>query len=143
MNEHSIKLLEACSSGSKMALNSLNQLHEYTIDDDLKSVLDTYKRMHEELQDRTMVLLMEVGRCEKEPSLMASTFSYMTAEMKLLIKDDNHQIAKLLMDGCNMGIQSISTYVNDYPDASKEIKDIAEDLVKMEEDFMRDLKTFI
>lgn len=143
MNEHSIKLLETCSSGSKMALNSLNQLKEYVIDDDLMSVLDTYKRKHEELEDRTMRLLMECGRCEKEPPVMASTFSHMTAEMKLMFKDDNHQIAKLLMDGCNMGIQSISTCRNDYPDASQQIIDIAEDLIKMEEDFMRDLKTFI
>lgn len=143
MNEHSLKLLEACSSGSKMALSSLNQMREYVVDNDLMSVLDTYKRQHEELEDRTMILLMESGRCEKEPSPIASAFSHMTAEMKLMIKDDNHQITKLLMDGCNMGIQSISTYVNDYPDASEEIVDIAEDLVKMEEDFMRDLKTFI
>lgn len=143
MNEHSIKLLQECNSGCKMALESLNQVREYVIDDKLVSVMDTYRRKHESLVERSATLLMDCGKCEKEPSMMASAFSYVTAEMKLLMNSDNHQIAKLLMNGCNMGIQSISTCRNDYPDASKEIMDVAEDLIKIEEDFMKDLKQFV
>ncbi len=143
MNEHSIKLLQECNSGCKMALESLNQVREYVIDDKLMSVMDTYRRKHEALVERSATLLMDCGKCEKEPSKMASAFSYATAEMKLLMNSDNHQIAKLLMNGCNMGIQSISTCRNDYPDASKEIMDVAEDLIKIEEDFMKDLKQFV
>ncbi len=143
MNEHSIKLLEECSSGCKMALNSLSQMKEYVVDDKLMSAMDAYQAKHEEIQTRTNEMLKECGKCPKEPGMMASTFSYLTAEMKLIMKDDNHQIAKLLMDGCNMGIQSISTYRNDYPDASTEVVDIAEDLIKIEEDFMKDVKQFM
>ena len=74
---------------------------------------------------------------------MASVFSQLTADMKLMIKDDNHQIAKLMMNGCNMDIQSISKYVNEYNEASQEVQDLCEDLVKIEEDFMKDLKQFM
>ena len=31
-----------------------------------------------------------------------------------MIHDDSSQIAKLLMDGCNMGIQSIGKFLNEY-----------------------------
>lgn len=143
MNQHSLKLLQECNSGSKMALESLAQIREYVVDDHLMSVLETYKRKHEKLEKDTADMLMDEGKCEKEPGKMAAAFSYVTAEMKLMMNDDNHQIAKILMDGCNMGIQSISTYHNDYPDASKEVTDVAEDLIKMEEDFMKDLKQFM
>lgn len=143
MNQHSMKLLQECNSGCKMALESLNQVREYVVDQKLLSVIDTYLHKHETLEERTALLLIECGKCEKEPSRIASAFSYMTAEMKLMINDDNHQIAKLLMNGCNMGIQSISTCRNDYPDASNETTNLAEDLIKIEEDFMKDLKQFI
>lgn len=143
MNEHSMKLLQECSSGCNMALESLNQVREYVIDDQLMSVMDTYKRKHEDLEIRATHLLKECGKCEQEPSKMASAFSYATAEIKLMMNDDNHQIAKLMMNGCNMGVQSISTYRNDYPDASKEVMKLAEDLIKIEEDFMKDLKQFM
>lgn len=143
MNEHSLKLLEECNSGCKMALESVNQIHEYIKDHKLMSTLDTYKRKHEVLEVRSTSMLEKNGRPEKKPNMMASAFSYITAEMKLMIKDDNHQVAKLLMDGCNMGIQSISTCRNDYPDADQDVLDLAEDLIKIEEDFMKDLKAFI
>lgn len=143
MNQHSVILLQECSSGCKMALDSLKQVREYVVDNKLLSVLDTYKRKHETLEEDTAKMLMECGKCEKEPGKMAVAFSYMTAEVKLMMNNDNHQIAKLLMNGCNMGIQSISTYRNDYPDAEQAVTDIAEDLIKIEEDFMKDLKQFI
>lgn len=37
--------------------------------------------------------------------MMAAAFSRMSTGMKMLMKDDNRQAAKILMDGCNMGIQ--------------------------------------
>ena len=43
----------------------------------------------------------------------ASAFSKMTTEMKLMMKDDSSQVAKLVMDGCNMGIQTLGGYIND------------------------------
>ena len=74
---------------------------------------------------------------------MASVFSWITTEMKLMIKDDSRQIAKLMMDGCNMGIQSISEAVNENPEASGESKSAAKKLVKELEDFMKELKPFL
>lgn len=88
-------------------------------------------------------LLNEEGRPEQEPGKMASVFSWITTEMKLMIKDDSQQIAKLMMDGCNMGIQSISEAVNDNPEASRESKAAAKRLVKELENFMKDLKPFL
>lgn len=143
MNEHSTKLLQECNSGCKMALNSLDQVCAYVVDDKLKSVMLTYKEKHELLEQRSTELLLACGKCEKEPGKMAAVFSHMTAEVKLMMNNDNHEIAKLMMNGCNMGIQSISTCRNDYPDASKGVMNLAEDLIKIEEDFMKDLKQFM
>ncbi len=60
-----------------------------------------------------------------------------------MIEDDGHQIAKLMMDGCNMGIQSISEYQNKYKEASKEATELAKKLVKTEENFMQEMKQFL
>ena len=59
------------------------------------------------------------------------------------MKNSDNQIAKVLMDGCNMGIQSIGEYMNEYTGASEEAKKIAKKLVKLEENFMSDLKKFL
>lgn len=48
-----------------------------------------------------------------------------------------------MMDGCNMGIQSVCEYENKYESASKEAKDTAHELVKIEKDFMEKMERFL
>ena len=52
MNKDSIKLLQECSSGSKMGLNSINQVCEYVEDNTLMGVMNTYKKKHEDLETK-------------------------------------------------------------------------------------------
>lgn len=143
MNEDTRKLLEECTSGCKMAVESMGQVKEYIEDSELLQVIDSCKQKHEKLEQDAAALLAELGKPEKEPGAMASTFSLFTTEMKLMMNADNHKIAKLMMDGSNMGVQSLSEYQNKYAEASKEAKDVVKKLVKTEEDFMKELKPFL
>lgn len=143
MNEDTIKLLEECDSGCKMALESMKQIIQYVEDEHLKVLIEDYKAKHDELEQKAEEMLEDNGKEEKKPGAMASAFSWFTTEVKLMIQDDNHQVAKILMDGCNMGIQSISENKNKYSQAKKEVLSLADDLVKIEESFMKDLKDYL
>lgn len=143
METQTIRLLDECSKGCKMGIDSIEQIKEYVKDEELLHVLEHYTADYKKLDDETAALLRQNGEPEKEPGKMALAFSYITTEMKLMVKDDSSQIAKMLMDGCNMGIKSISEAVNDNPEAEKESRSIAKKLVKALEDFMKDLKQFL
>ena len=140
MEEHTKKLLEECNSGCKMAVNSMDQVSEYIEDEKLSQVVGVYRDKHKKIEDKSSELLQRYGETGKEPGAAASVFSWFTTEIKLMLKDDRNQIAKLLMDGCNMGIQSISEDRNKYSGASKESMDLANELVGIEGDFMWELK---
>lgn len=88
-------------------------------------------------------LLNKYGETNRTPRKWASAFSWLSTEMKMMFKDDNNQIAKIMMNGCNMGIQSISEDINKYSNASSESVSLAKKLVKAEENFMRDLERFL
>lgn len=143
MEEDTRKLLQECNKGCKMAIDSMEQVKGHISDGSLEKLFDEYEEKHRKIEDESSVLLDRAGQEEKEPGAAASTFAWMSTGMKLAMKDDNRQIAKLMMDGCNMGIQSISENINKYPEASKESIHIAKDLVKMEEAFMGELKDFL
>ncbi|MDD2973300.1 MAG: hypothetical protein PHE02_14345 [Lachnospiraceae bacterium] len=143
MNEDTKHLLEQCTSGCKMAVESMNQIKGYIKDQKLLDIVTNCVEQHEELEEVAANLLDEVGDEEKEPGMMATAFSWITTEMKMMMENDNHQAAKLMMDGCNMGIQKICEYQNQYTQASEEAKDIARKLVRIEEDFMGEMKAFI
>ena len=137
------KLLEEVDSGCKMAINSMNRITSYKMDEKLAHLIDSYKYKHMELEKQAAELLRANGRPEKEPGMMAATMSNMTTNMKMFWKDDNNQVAKIMMDGCNMGIQSIAEQINQCKQTSKESIGLAKNLIETEENFMCDLKKFL
>ena len=138
-----ISLLEEVDSGCKMAIDSMNRIGSYGMDGKLSHVIDHYKYKHMELQKQADGMLRQNGAAGKEPGVMAVAMARMTTGVKMFVKDDNNQVAKIMMDGCNMGIQSIAESINKYKQASKESVGLAKSLIKAEEDFMCDLKQFL
>ena len=144
MGEQTRNLLEECSKGCKMGINSIEQIKEFITEDaELKKVIEHYNEKYKNLDEETTRQLHQIGESGKEPPKMAEAFSWITTEMKLMIKGDRNQVAKLMMDGCNMGIKSISEAINQNPEAEENAKSIAKKLVKALEDFQKDMKQFL
>ena len=123
MRDHTVCLLKECDSGCKMALDSMAQIKGYVSDQKLKNTIDGYEKKHQAMEEEAYKQLKSLGEGGKEPEMMAAAFSRMSTGMKMLMKDDNRQAAKILMDGCSMGIQSICGFRNQYAGASRESMD--------------------
>lgn len=143
MNQDTIALLKECSSGCKMAQKSVKHVQEYTNSEKLNSLLQAYAEKHMQLDKEIAVLLSKYDKEESEPKIMAVAGAWMNVEVKMAMHQEDRQVAKLMMDGCNMGIQSVSEYVNKYPAASQESRNLAKQLIKVEEDFMKEMKEFV
>lgn len=143
MEANTIELLKECNKGCKMAVDSMKQVKSKIRGTDFRDLIDYYIKKHRELEDKSSVLLEQCGECESEPGKMVETFSWMSTEMKLMLDDGDGKIAKILMDGCSMAIQSVSEYMNKYKKASEESVKLAKKLVTLAEDFMKDLKVYV
>lgn len=143
MNEDGINLLKECNSGCKSATNSMKQVLPYITNEKRKSIINGYNDRHIKIGDECHQMLNEYHEEEKDPPVMAKAFSWISTEMKLMINDDTHKIADLMIDGCNMGIKSVSEYINKYNNASKESMDLAKNLVKVEQEFMNELLGYL
>lgn len=143
MNEDTIRLLRETDAGCKMAIESMKQIMEYVKDNQLETAIKTCLKEHKKLEQEIGEDLKNQGFEEKEPNPAASAFSWISTEMKLMLKDDNHQVSKILMDGCNMGIQGVSKYMNQYKNAGPTAREHAKKLIRIEEEFMKDLRKYI
>lgn len=143
MNKQTRELLQECSSGCKMAIRSIDQVTEYAREESLELILKRYRKEHENLQEEIVQLLAEEGITPDDPGTMATAMAWTNIELKMLMEADSHQIAKVMMDGCNMGIQSVSEYKNKYTEASDESISIANRLVSIEERFMEELRGYM
>lgn len=126
-----------------MATNSIEQVMPYVHSEDMKAMLNKYNDRHISLGDKSHEELAKNNSREEDPLPVVDFFAKISTDIKLLVNDDDGQIAKIMMKGCNMGIETISKHINDYSDADNASLSIAHDLVAVEEDFLHDLEKFI
>lgn len=142
-NEDTINLLKECNAGVKMANKGFDEIFDRIKDLKMREQIEESKKKHTEIEQKTSKRLKEYGAEEKDPSKMAAAMSWMKINGKLAIEPTDSEIAVLMMDGCNMGIQSISRYFNKYPTADEEVKKMVDDIVKLEQKLMDELRFYI
>lgn len=142
-NKDSICLLKECDSGTKMAVNSIDDVLDHVEDTQMYQLLSESKAHHERLGNEIHAQLLDYGSDEKDPSVMAKGMSWFHANMKMMMDESDSAIADLMTDGCNMGIKSLHKYLNQYPSAGQNIKDICKELIQMEDSLCKELRVYL
>ncbi len=142
-NSDSIELLKECNSGSKMAVSSIRNVLDDIKEEKLKRLLENYIHKHEEYGEELHALLSANGISTEEPKSSAKTMAKVVTSVKLMADHSVSQIANLMIDGCNMGVKSISKYQNQYQAADRESIEISEELVKIEQHMANSLRRFL
>ena len=143
MNEDTKKLLKECDAGTKMAVDNINQLLPSIHSSDFREGLEKYRDAHVSFGDKLHQLLHENGEYAGDLGIMAKTSARIMTGMKLILDDSDKKIASMLTDGCNMGIKSISKYLNQYTSADKSAIKISENIIRLEESMMEDLRQYL
>lgn len=138
-----IKLLRECDAGIKMGVSSIADVLDNVHDAALREMLKNCKEKHQELEEELESLLDEFHDEGKNPNPMAQGMSWMKTNVKLAMDESDATIADLITDGCNMGVKSLSRYLNQYQAADEETKDIAKKLIKQEEELSIHMRSFL
>ena len=133
IEQDTIKLLRECDAGIRMGVDSIDDVLDRGQDKQMKDCLSRCKRAHNELDAELQELLEKYGDEGKSPNPMAKSMSWMKTNMKLAMDDSDATVADLMTDGCNMGVKSLSRYLNQYAAADETSKDICKRLIKLEE----------
>ena len=138
-----IKLLRECDAGIKMGVASIDEVLDYVHDETLRKCLADCKDEHDRLKDEIQVLLDKYHDDGKEPNPMAKSMSWMKTNVKLVMNESDETIADLMTEGCNMGVKSLSKYLNQYKAADEKTKDITKRLINVEEKLVVDIRPFL
>ena len=74
---------------------------------------------------------------------MGTTHSWFPSGVKLTMDSSNSQIAKLLMDGCNMGIKTLGEKANQYGNADRKASALTQKIIRTEEELMKKLQEYL
>ena len=142
-NSDTVKLLQECDSGTKMAVSSIDEVLEKVSDSEMKRLLQESKNHHEKLGNEIHAMLNRYDKEEKDPSPMAKGMSWLKTNMKLGMDNSDATVADLITDGCNMGVKSLNQYLNQYKAADEVSKDITKRLINLEEKLAVDIRKFL
>ena len=143
MNSDTVALLKECTSGCQMAMENVKQMRQYAKNSKLDALLEAYGEKHRKLEGQAASLLKQDGQQESSPKVIAEMMADTQMQFRMLFHHEDKEIAKIMMDGCNMGIQSVSGYLNKYGEASAESQAVARKLIDIEENFMQEMKDFV
>ena len=141
--QDTIKLLNECNAGIKMAVESLDEVINKAKNEKLITLLKNSLEEHKKLGNLTHQKLNEFHDKDKEPSTIAKAMSWMSTNLKLLTGDVDEKIADIITEGCNMGIKSLNQYLNQYAMADVISKKITEKLIRLEENLRKELSTYL
>ncbi len=141
--ENTVKLLKECDAGTKTAVNSIKEVLDNVESEQLLTLLTDALSEHEDIGNEIAQTLRELGGHGKDPNPMARVMSWMKINFKMLEKGDDKTIAALMVDGCNMGVKQLSTYLNEYEDADDKSKRLAKRLINCEEKLAKQLKNYL
>ncbi len=143
IEKDSVRLLRECDAGVKMGVKSIHDVIDHVKSRELKNLLHASKDRHDEIDKELQELLGDYGDKGKKPNFMAEAMAKIKTEMKLQMKESDKTIADLMTDGCNMGVKSLSKYLNQYAAADEAAKDIAKRLISLEAKLGEDMRAFL
>ena len=143
IEQDTIKLLRECDSGVKMGISSIEDVMDNVKNRDFKDKLIKCKKDHEDLECKISSGLNRFGDEGKDPSPIAKGMSWIKTNAMLAIDESDHTVADLMTDGCNMGVKSLSRYLNKYKAADEDAKNIAKDLITIENNLVTDIRSYL
>ena len=143
IQDDTIKLLRECDAGVKMGIASISDVLPHVTSEAFQNDLNHCMEEHEKLGDEIRQLLDKYQDDGKNPNPMAKTMSKVKTGMKLTMEETDATIADLMTDGCNMGVKSLSRYLNQYKAADEVSKDIAKRLIKQEDQLIMNCRPYL
>ena len=143
IEQDTIRLLRECDSGIEMGLSALSEVLGKVKNSRLRKRLSQSIEENGALKSDLRKLLDIYHDSGKEPAAMVKGMSKLKTGFELAMDSSDGKIAEIMIDGCNMGIKSLSRYINQYKAADERSKDLAKRLVSAEEKLSCDMRGFL
>lgn len=143
IEKDTIRLLRECDAGVKMGISSIDDVLEFRLSEPLKKVLEHSRTQHLEMGREIKERLERFQDEGKSPPMMAEIMGGIKANFKLVTEKSDKAAAELMTDGCNMGVKSLSKYLNEFAAAEEYSKDITKKLISIEEQLSVNMRGYL
>lgn len=144
-NNQEMNVLDEVNKGATMGMDAINYIMPKVKDDKFKNTLNLEYNKYKDVSRRANELY-DNYTTNKEPhktNAMNKMMTWYGVQMNTIEDKSNSKISELLMQGTNMGIIEGRRLLNHNQNIDKDIKLLLDDFVKMQEDSVETLKTYL
>ena len=145
MQNNDLNVLDEINKGATMGMDAIEFISRKVGDQDFKNTLDIEYNKYKDISNRVNSLYTNYTY-EKEPhetSAMDKVMTWWGIQMNALTDKSNSNLSELLLNGTNMGIIEGRRLLNQNPSINQNIRSLLDDFVKMQEDSVEKLKTYL
>ena len=138
-----INALDEIHKGACMGIDAISFVLDKVEDDSLKKELEKEEKEYNKIKEKVEDIYPKYNEGKPhETGVMTKAMTWSGIEMKTMNDKSNSKIAELLLQGVNMGIIEGRKILNNKK-INKEVNDIIEEYVKMQEDSVETLKKYL
>ena len=144
MENQNLNILDEVNKGATMGMDAISYVSEKVKDNDFKEVLDVEYNKYQDISNRVNDLYNNYS--DKEPhetNTMTKMMTWYGIQMNTMTDKSNSNISELLLQGTNMGIIEGRRLLNNNPSVDKNVRQILDDFVVMQEDSVETLKKYL
>ena len=145
MDRNDLNVLDEVNKGATMGMDAIEFVQKKVGDPDFRKTLDLEYNKYKDISRRANQLYLD-NNVEKEPhetNAMNKVMTWWGVQMKTMTDQSNSNISELLLNGTNMGVIEGRRLINQNPNINNEINALLHDYVKMQEDSIEKLKTYL
>lgn len=137
------EFLNKVYKNSKAGSDAISYLKDKITDQSLMSDLQYQHSQYQEIQSRVSKELSKNGEFPKEQSPVSQIGMWSGVQLNTLLDKSPDKIAEMMMQGSTMGIIDMARTLKEYPDIPDSSRKIGEDLIKLEENSMQKMKSYL
>lgn len=138
-----IEFLDYIYQNAEMGKSTISELIDIVQDEPYRKNLESQLKEYTEIFDITNNKIKDTQESSKGIGTLTKITSYIMINIKTLTNKTPSHISEMLIQGSTMGIIDITKRLKQYKDATQDIKDIANRLLKFEQQNVEEMKKFL
>lgn len=138
-----MEIIKAVAKNSGMGVEAIDDITSYVRDEKLRGEILAQKRTYEDIRDRACEELSPEDRDDVETGLLAKAMLKSGIMMNTLVDKSNKNIAEMLIEGVNMGVNELTSQLNKMNSSGETPPDVATDLLNAYNDNLNRLRTYL
>lgn len=136
-------VLNEVHKGAKMGMDSISTVSEKVSEPNFKNNLSFQYTQYGDILDSVNEIYKKYGTIPRDDNPMTEVMAWTEIQMNTMTDKSNSHIADMLIQGTTMGIIEGRKLLNQNPNIDQEVRQVLDTFVKMQENNVEKLKTFL